>query len=227
MEGVRPARVEINGKRLQRHRIIWEEAHGPIPEGMAIARSCGKLTCMNLDHMKLSTSGAESGGAESNWMKTGILNEKGKRRWESKFVTTPGACWIWTGTKDKNGYGKVSLAGSDLRAHQVAWILQNKRPVPVGLCVLHSCDQPSCVNPDHLWIGSNADNMRDKVEKGRAIGAHKGEAHHNAKLTADQVLKMRAMKADGWTTAAIARWGGVSYMVCKRAIIGETWKHLS
>jgi hypothetical protein len=78
-------------------------------------------------------------------------------------------CWLWTASKLKSGYG---LLGSDYRgeerlAHRISWALASGEDVPKHICVLHSCDNPSCVNPKHLWLGTHADNTADKVRKGR------------------------------------------------------------
>lgn len=84
-------------------------------------------------------------------------------------VDKSGPCWIWTGAQGHHGYGRIGIGGHDgptVLAHRVAWELSNG-PVPEGLCVLHRCDNPPCVNPDHLFVGTQADNIRDCKEKGR------------------------------------------------------------
>lgn len=80
-------------------------------------------------------------------------------------VTAPG-CWEWTGTKDKHGYGRVRVDQRKARAHRVAWEAF-KGEIPAGLHVLHRCDNPGCVNPEHLFLGTHGDNMRDREAKGR------------------------------------------------------------
>lgn len=105
-------------------------------------------------------------------------------------------CWIWKGSTDNHGYGKIVYKGEFFKAHRLSYIL-HKGALPkwdghnTGVCVLHKCDNPSCVNPDHLFLGSHAENMIDKTIKGRAIGARKGEKHHKAKLTREQVIEIR------------------------------------
>lgn len=86
--------------------------------------------------------------------------------WERKTITTAG-CWEWVGSKRRYGYGQVYFNGkSAVKAHRVAWELAYG-PVSDGLCVLHKCDNTACINPDHLFLGSQLDNIRDMNLKGR------------------------------------------------------------
>lgn len=82
-------------------------------------------------------------------------------------------CWIWTGTRDKAGYGKINRAGKNYRAHRFFYSFF-KGEIPKGLLVCHSCDVPSCVNPDHLWVGTHSDNQNDAYKKGRKVHPFKG-----------------------------------------------------
>lgn len=84
----------------------------------------------------------------------------------------PAACWPWTASVDPKGYGQFAYADGTRRsgrAHRVAWILANG-PISAGMSVCHSCDNPPCCNPAHLWLGTNADNVADRVRKGRSSG---------------------------------------------------------
>jgi len=85
-------------------------------------------------------------------------------------------CWLWRAALSTNGYGQTSRDGVQIRAHRLAWELE-RGPIPVGLLVLHRCDVPTCVNPDHLFLGTNKDNSRDMAAKGRDGNQHKAKTH--------------------------------------------------
>ncbi len=86
-----------------------------------------------------------------------------------RYVEKSDGCWLWVGrSKTWNGYGVIQHKHRALRAHRVSWEIHNG-PIPVGLCVLHRCDTPACVCPDHLFLGTDADNNKDRSLKGRSV----------------------------------------------------------
>lgn len=90
-----------------------------------------------------------------------------RERFNSRHIPVPeSGCWLWEGAVDRYGYGKIRDNCHRVQAHRVSWILHNG-PIPEGLCVLHKCDVPGCVNPDHLFLGTNKDNTQDALKKGR------------------------------------------------------------
>lgn len=97
------------------------------------------------------------------------------RLWGKVFVS--GECMLWSGSKDKDGYGLITLrtdtGKTSVGAHRLSWELFHKTQVPSGMYVLHTCDTPSCVNPLHLYIGNQFDNMRDCVTRGRNVNKNK------------------------------------------------------
>lgn len=133
-------------------------------------------------------------------------------------------CWYWRGYRDDLGYGVVSYMGEH-RAHRVAYRLFHG-PIPDGMKILHRCDVRSCVNPDHLFVGTQADNVADMVAKGRGrnIPQH-GEANPMAVLTAESVRKIRQDFASGSATQRqMAKRYGVGVMTINRAIRRASWK---
>lgn len=119
-------------------------------------------------------------------------------------------CADWLGKTDRAGYGVVCILplGKYLKAHRVAWMLANGRQIPAGLVVMHSCDRPICVSPDHLSVGTQRENMRGCAERGRARGAQ-GQCNHRAKIQPEQVDEIRRRRAAGETCAALGREFGV------------------
>lgn len=110
-------------------------------------------------------------------------------RFAEKYVETPCGCWEWQAGKKSNGYGQFTLNGKEERAHRASYKLF-AGPIPDGQQVLHKCDNPACVNPDHLFLGSVQDNMRDKVCKSRQ---QKGLTHPSCDLTENEVLEIKRM----------------------------------
>ena len=138
----------------------------------------------------------------------------------------PEGCWPWTGTRQPRGYGHFYPAWRlNLYAHRVSWEIANGQAIPAGLQVLHACDNPACVNPAHLSVGTVSDNARDCVEKGRNSPASlPGEAHPNHKLTAAGVQAIRERAAGGETHRRIAADLGVSRGRVGQIARGEAWR---
>lgn len=126
-------------------------------------------------------------------------------RFMEKVLIDASGCWLWTGAKKAAGYGNFMVRkGHIASAHRVSWEL-HKGQIPDGLWILHRCDNPSCVNPDHLFPGTPKENSEDMCAKGRARGAVAGgEFHPQHKLTDTDVVSIRALRADGLMLKEIA-----------------------
>lgn len=136
---------------------------------------------------------------------------------------TASGCWEWTGNKvGGTGYGQVYVKSKCLRAHRAIYEML-VGPIPDGLCVLHKCDNPPCVNPKHLFIGTVSDNQQDMMRKDRCIH---GERHHKAKLNESDVLEMKRMRQAGTSYPEIGRLFKVSKVAARNAIIGKSWKRI-
>lgn len=130
-------------------------------------------------------------------------------------------CWEWDGYIGARGYGFIKNNYRTLLAHRVSWELHNG-PIPEGMYVCHRCDNPACVNPDHLFIGTAKDNSADRDRKGRANNPT-GSRRSNAKLTEQQVAEIRSSKERG---VDLAKRYGVSPAVICVARKGKTWRHV-
>lgn len=126
----------------------------------------------------------------------------------------PDACWEWTAGRDVKGYGSYHIDGRAVKAHRHAHVLVNG-PIPGGYLVCHRCDNPPCVNPAHLFVGTHRDNALDAKAKGRTR-APRGAAHPKAKFTDEQIARVIELREAGWSNLAIAEETGISSSYCSR-----------
>ena len=131
-------------------------------------------------------------------------------------------CWLWTASRHSAGYGQISINNRPVTAHRVAWEL-TVGPVPAGMDVCHTCDNRLCVNPAHLFLGTRAENMADMARKYRGTT---GERNRHAKLTDQQVIAIRAARAQGESRHEVAARFGVSPYTVKDIERRKTWTHV-
>jgi len=151
-----------------------------------------------------------------------------RERFYSYFIEgEESECWLWLAACRKEGYGSIRNGRCMTRAHRLSWVIHNERPVPTGMHVLHTCDVRACVNPSHLYIGTNADNIADKVRRGRSSWPRperRLEGHPLAKLTHEKVAEMRSMatgrRGEG---VELAAHFGVSRATVCRVLKGQLW----
>lgn len=150
-------------------------------------------------------------------------------------------CWEWMGarakkTSSKLDYGLFRHIDKMRSAHRVAWELTHG-PIPGGTCVLHRCDNPPCVNPDHLFLGTQVENLRDMVSKGRAVyfsdkgkgvpkGTRIGSKNPNSLLTEELVFELRHVHASGMTFSEMSEKFKISKTTLRNAVLGRTWSRL-
>ena len=172
------------------------------------------------------------GGAEKNYT----------RFWSKVNITAnPDKCWEWNRLKNIGGYGSFYLNGKMFVAHRISYFFHTKID-PANLCVLHKCDNPRCVNPNHLFLGTDADNVKDMIEKGRHNRLRglnhpsiknpgylkRGEQSHQSKLTSEQVVEIcESYYKGGITYKELGARYGVHLCQIQRIVKGEAWKHLS
>lgn len=146
----------------------------------------------------------------------GAVMKSFDQRLEGKWHEDNG-CHIWTGAKNKKGYARINGG----YVHRLAYI-HKYGPLPPWLWCLHTCHNPSCINPDHLYLGDHTQNMADLRKK----GSKKGENHHTNKLTETAVLEIRRLRGHGASCREIGAWVGIAPQhisaICRR----EYWSHI-
>lgn len=150
-----------------------------------------------------------------------------EKSFHTKYKKMPSGCWEWQGGKLTGGYGEFKINFKNVTSHRFSYEI-HKGKIPKGMCVCHSCDNPPCVNPEHLWLGTSKENTSDRHNKGRTP---KGERIFGSKLKTSDVLEIRKYYAENKHKA---KWGGV-VMAKKYGVLpttidwiakGKTWKHL-
>lgn len=154
-----------------------------------------------------------------------------ERFWEKVDVRGENECWEWKGAIDRLGYGNFSSVivnpGTGRlqdKAHRISWILTYGN-IPDKICVCHKCDNRKCVNPNHLFLGTQIDNIKDMVQKGRQGGA-KGSQNGSSKLKEHQIVEIRQKLETGLSCCAIAKEYGVSNQLINRIKQNQCWTHV-
>lgn len=144
----------------------------------------------------------------------------------------PAACWLWQGKTQNGGYGVIWSGGAKGRtyyAHRLAWSIAHDGAEPGAMVVCHSCDNPQCVNPEHLFLGTPRDNYNDMRIKGRAApptARARGEGVGGSKLTEPDVREIRRKRSEGATLSALGREFGVDRTTVRDAVDGTSWAHV-
>jgi hypothetical protein len=177
----------IDGSKVDAHRVAWWLTEGAIPIGFVVRHRCGIKRCVNPGHLELGTHQENI----QDWIASGCpprlrLPKKPRATIAERFwakVARGRSCWQWQGGQFPGSYGRFALnERSHVLAHRVAWQLE-RGAIPDGQCVLHHCDNPGCVRPSHLWLGTVADNNADRTSKGRgASGDRNGSRLYPERL---------------------------------------------
>ena len=140
-------------------------------------------------------------------------------------IDNDSGCWNWRGHKTGDGYGVLNIDRKLVRTHRISYEI-HFGPIPEGMQVCHKCDNRACANPDHFFLGTNADNMADKVAKGRqsSAGGAKGITHPLSKLTDEDIIAIRAAK--GVSQRRLAAQFGVSQVNICFILSGRAWAHI-
>ncbi|TWS25575.1 hypothetical protein FK530_22920 [Tsukamurella conjunctivitidis] len=142
--------------------------------------------------------------------------------WPKVAKGSESECWEWTASRRPTGYGQMRRLGKNLKAHRVSWEIHNG-PIPDGFVVMHTCDNPPCVNPKHLRIGSQFDNLADMRAKARGVTTHHvGEMNPASKLTTPEVKDLRRRHEGGESIRALAR----SFSVDRKTVSDITRRNI-
>ncbi|QBP33292.1 HNH endonuclease [Gordonia phage BrutonGaster] len=163
-------------------------------------------------------------------MRPGPKSKPLQERLLSKIATTDSGCWEFTGSLEPSSYGRVWSGGEGGRmlwAHRASWVV-HRGEIPDGMFVCHACDNPPCVNPDHLFLGDHKDNMADMARKGRFnLPKLRGESHPGHMLTKQDVQEVRALHSEGVSSRRLGELYGVSKTSILNIINRKTWSHVA
>ncbi len=216
-----PHSIDLSGRKIGKWTVLERDRKAPVGRTRWLSRcECGAVvsvtaqTLINRDSSGCRLCGRRGRGLGERRRQRPITD----RFWEKVLIAD--GCWTWTGHIDSKGYGRL---GSDhAGAHRLSWEI-NVGPIPDNLWVLHYCDNPSCVRPDHLFLGTIIDNLADMVSKGRHP---RGETNGRAKTTEERVRAMRARHAAGAGRRELAIEFGMSLSQTGAILSRKNWKHV-
>lgn len=216
--------VAWTGERTElAHRIAWKLARGPIPDRRVVVHRCGVPACVNPYHLVLGAK-ATSTSERSFW---------------NRSIPEPNTgCMLFDGHLNRHGYGRLGFGGRRWLAHRLAWYLSRGED-PGERIVCHRCDTPACVNPAHLFLGTQLDNVRDMIAKGRhcqgEARSHAMRAAHRrnpmvgerASATRLREAEVLAIRSSPLGAKHLSRIYGVSVSTISHAKSGRSWRHLN
>ena len=207
-------KFSLNDKTCLAHVVSWLIEHGEMPKE-DVRHFCDNHKCVNPKHLTLKSD----------------VNIFIKRFWE-KVDKSPGHgpnydCWIWKGATYDGGYGKFHwIDDRDMGAHRISWTIHYDK-IPPKMEVCHTCDNPSCVNPEHLFLGTHKENMKDRERKGRRTPP-KGEKNGKARLTEEQVIEIKkALKEGNISGTELAKIYKVTKVQISYIKLGKSWSHVT
>jgi hypothetical protein len=199
-------KLMVKGKQCLVRRLAYTEHIGDIPSAGCVSSSCGEKLCVNPSHLSLSVHGKKRTSIEQKLTNYTVLDS---------------GCWEWQGYKLNGGYGAFKHRGKMITAHRASFEQYNGA-IPESMCVCHTCDNRGCINPAHLWLGTSAENTKDRHSKGRsAVGSRVG----GAKLTESIVKSMRAFSGT-LSNKEVAEKFALPYRHVHKIMTGSMWRHV-
>jgi len=151
-------------------------------------------------------------------------DETRKRFWRKVNVGTGNKCWEWDAGKTGWGYGSFRYRGKIFPSHRISWSLYFEEDIPCEKIILHTCDNPGCVNPNHLRVGTHKDNVKDRVAKGRSAV---GERNGRSKCTESDIVLIREMYESGeYNKSQISRLFSIDDRTTRKILNREIWTHI-
>ncbi len=192
------------GKECYAQNFIYEKIFGKISNDSVVKHTCGNRICCNPEHLK-------------------ILSDE-ERFWSKVDKKGEDDCWNWTAMKNKKRYGNFTVNIRTIQVHRYSYELTYGK-IPEGVNVCHKCDNKLCVNPKHLFLGTQKDNMEDMVKKGRSL---KGEKNNSSKLTDKDIIEIIEMyKNKSIPVKTISQKYNVNYQTIREICRGLRWKHIN
>ena len=224
--------IQFEGRNQSAMRVAWILTYGYIFTGLDVAHQCKTPACVRPSHLALGTRSDNMRDGNHRPHGTALLPPKPPRipvPWQERFwkyVVKTDSCWLWSGYNDRNGYGKFTLRWKKMMpAHRASWMLHHG-DIPDGMVICHNCpggDNPGCVNPAHLFLGTLNDNNQDMLKKGRYS---KGTNVPAAKLTDAHVREILFLRAQGINNRELAKRYAVHEGTIGRIIRRLHWKHV-
>lgn len=196
----------LDGKLVKAHRYSWELTNGPIPKDHFVMATCGNKACVNPDHL--------------------ICRSQAEYIFWKNATPQVDGCWVWSGARftARGGYGRIVIENKPIGAHRYSYMMFNDVTyLSRDDVICHTCDNPPCVNPDHLFLGTDAINSDDKVTKGRQA---KGGQLPQTKLTVEDVLAIRQQVSDGISQTDLCVKYNMSSASISRIVNRKVWKHV-
>lgn len=142
----------------------------------------------------------------------------------NQYVVSESGCWEWSPGKFSGGYGRVNIGGKERRAHRAMWELVNGKDIPAGMVIAHKCDNPCCVNPEHLQLATQKWNSLDCANKGRL---HVGVSKNSAKLDDQKIVEIFSLRKSGMTQREIGEVYGVHHTTILDVLLSKSWRHVN
>lgn len=205
--------IRVGDRMIFAHYFSYELHFGKIPDGCYVRSICHNNNCVNPKHLILSKK------------KSRTLIPLKVRFWSKVDKKGLDDCWLWLASKDGSGYGSLrNEKGIQIKASRISWELHNGT-IPEGLFVCHSCDTPACVNPNHLFLGTSADNSHDMCLKGRHHVCT-GENNSHRRLTEKAVMEIRDLRNKKIKAKIIADKFNISTVYVYELAYRKSWKHI-